>query len=325
MDKNISLKELFELVVLEESAQYGVGKTHDKLFKDILNNEQEFVEVVNKFIIKNRKLKKDEVIKIKNSYVTNTYNSKETDVIYKEKTNDVYYLIEHQSTIDESMPYRMLIYCTSILNDVIEKDKLKTKQYRIPTIIPIVLYTGEKKWNVPTKLTDKQIKTEINETILELKYILIDIHDMEEEELLKINSTFAYAMLIEKNKGKDNLIRILKKIAKICDNEEKMLKMKGIIKYLLEPIIGTKTTKEILKRFEKKGGEPVMTAVDYLIADIEKEKREAREEARREARKEAIDEANTRIVKNMKNKGMEIKTISEMTELSEAEIKRIIV
>jgi len=319
MIANVNMDELFAVMLMEEEGvKYETENAHDKLFKDALNDNCEFVEFINNFVMKNKQLKKDEVIKVRNSYLTNTYNLKEIDVIYKEKADDIYYIVEHQSTIDESMPYRMLIYCTSVLSGIAEKDKLRTKQYKIPTIIPIVVYTGEKRWNVVEKLTDKQIKVEGNESILELKYILIDINNMTDEELLANKTKFSFTMLIEKSRDAKDLERRLTRIAKNCTKEQ-ALEMEGTIKYFYEPILGADAIAKIREFFDREGGEPIMTAVDYVKADIEKK----REQAKREGKQEGRQEGKIEDAKKMKNMGMENKLICEVTGLSEKEIEDI--
>ncbi len=326
---NINSK-LYNLFVMEESVQYGIGMPHDRLFKDILNDKEEFCDFINRFANKNgdNKLFPESLEKVTTSFITPVFKNKESDILYKRIDEEKYYLVEHQSTIDDSMSFRMINYCINILNDITEHNKLKNKEYKIPKIIPIVLYTGEKKWNCSTKLTDKQETLDSEGTLIELKYKLIDINKIKEEELLKANTSLAYGMLIEKNRGKENLIKILNKIAKNCNKEEKEIKMKRIIKYILEPILGEDETSNMLQKFNKMGGEEIMTAIDYLIKDIEEEKRRARIEGmekgikrgREKGREEGEKKAMLDISKELLKIGMDVEKISKITGLSKSEI-----
>lgn len=54
----------------------------------------------------------------------------------------VYVLVEHQSTPDPSMPWRMWLYVTRIWAREAEGD-------RLPLVIPIVVYHGRRRWNAP--------------------------------------------------------------------------------------------------------------------------------------------------------------------------------
>lgn len=344
---------IYDLLVMEETIEYGINMPHDKLFKDILNDKEEFCDFINRFVNKGKieKLLPQDIEKATTSFITPIFKNRESDILYKKVNEDKYYLVEHQSTADDSMSFRMLNYCVNILNNIVERNKLKNREYKIPKIIPIVLYTGERKWNSSRKLTDKQEDLDNEGTLIELEYNLIDINSIEEEALFRANTSLAYGLLIEKNKGKDKLIKVLNKIANNCDSEVKEIKMKRIIKYILEPTIGEKETEEMLEKFNKMGGEEVMTAIDCLLRDIEEEKKQARiiglEEGRTEGRikgivegrekgieegrkegiekgiKEATKSTAISIAKEMLKIGMDIEIISQITKLDKKEISRI--
>lgn len=320
--------KMYNLLLMEEVVQYGITMPHDKLFKDILNDKDEFYKFINEFIKFNKNiLKYEDIEKVTTSFITPIFKNKESDILYKEVNQEKYYLIEHQSTIDESMPFRILNYCINVLNDVTDKYKLKNKSYKLPKIIPIVLYTGDKKWNAVTKLTDKQENVSSDGTLIELQYKVIDINDIDEEKLLEMNTSLAYAMLLEKNRGKEKLINILNKIALKCNTEEKAIKMKRVIKYILEPVLGEKETQDMLEKFTRMGGEEIMTAIDCLIRDIEEEKEQARKigrkEGRKEGREEGIKSAISIIVKELRKNGFSNKKICEITKLTENEVEEI--
>lgn len=321
--------KMYNFLLMEESIEYGINMPHDRLFKDILNDKEEFCDFINRFVHSKdqNKLLPENIEKATTSFITPIFKNKESDILYKEINEEKYYLVEHQSTIDDSMAFRMLNYCVNILNDITEKHKLKNRDYKIPKIIPIVLYTGERVWNSSTRLTDKQENLNDEGTLIELEYKLIDINNIEEKTLLKANTSLTYGLLIEKNRGKDKLVNILNKIANNCDNKTKEIKMKRIIKYILEPILGEEETENMLKKFNKIGGDEVMTAIDYLLRDIEEEKKHARmiglAEGRAEGRAEATTKTALKIAKELLNIGMDIERVSQITKLSKEEIDKI--
>ena len=74
-----------------------------------------------------------------------------SDVLYKKQINDISFtidnrlvvLIEHQSTINENMPLRLLEYIGRVYEKIIERKKMyKTKLVKIPRPEFIVLYNG---------------------------------------------------------------------------------------------------------------------------------------------------------------------------------------
>ena len=82
------------------------------------------------------------------------------------------------------MPYRILEYEIEIMKSAIDIRKVKNKEYKLPLVIPIVLYTGKKKWDAKRYLEESQ------ETLdgVEIKagnYNLVDINDFTKEELIR--------------------------------------------------------------------------------------------------------------------------------------------
>lgn len=150
-------KELLDMVMEENSVyEYKIDNEHDKLFKDLLSDSEETRKFINKFLKLEEPIKENELELYNSSYITTEYKSKEADVVYKKKNEDIYFLIEHQSTIDVSMPYRIKNYVIEILRTAVDKSKIHQKGYKYPLVIPIVLYTGSKKWSAKLKFEDMQ-------------------------------------------------------------------------------------------------------------------------------------------------------------------------
>ncbi len=340
------------LLLLEDVIEYAINMPHDRLVKDILSDKKEFCDFINIFCNGKEKLIPENIEKVPASFINLMFKNEEADILYKKIDEEKYYLVEHQSTVDYSMSFRLLKYCVNILNNVSNEYKLRNKDYKIPKIIPIVLYTGNKQWNASTELSKKQVDTDSDGTLLELKYKIIDVNKISEEYLLELNSSLAYGMLLEKNKGKENLIKILDKIAKNYDNDSKELKMRRIIKYILAPVIGENETERMLKKFKKIGGDEVMTAIQCLLRDIEEEKKEVRriatiegreegrekgmkegmkegiKEGRKEGMKEGMKEGRKnmalKIAKELLKIGMDSDKVAEITQLTQKEIEEIL-
>jgi len=63
----------------------------------------------------------------------------------------LYLLMEHQSTPDPLMAYRMLRYEVLIWEKYLE---LNPKTRTFPVIVPVVIYQGQRRWNVSTEFAD---------------------------------------------------------------------------------------------------------------------------------------------------------------------------
>ncbi len=67
----------------------------------------------------------------------------------------IYLLVEHQSTVDATMGFRVLFYMMLIWDAhrrQWEHDKVPKPARRLPPILPIVFYTGEREWKTPLTL-----------------------------------------------------------------------------------------------------------------------------------------------------------------------------
>ena len=161
--KTIKYENYFEieestLMEPEEIYTYNIDNEHDKLFKDLLSDKEETRKFINKFLKLPEPLKQNELELYNSSYITSEYKSKEADIVYKKKDEDIFFLIEHQSTVDISMPYRIKNYAVEILRTAVDKSKIHQIDYEYPLVIAIVLYTGDKKWNAKLKFEDMQKK-----------------------------------------------------------------------------------------------------------------------------------------------------------------------
>ena len=190
-------------------------------------------------------------------------------------------------------------------------DKIKNKESKIPLVIPIVLYTGNKKWNAKKYLEENQEKIEGIENGLG-NYNLIDINELTEKELLEDNSFISKMMLIEKSKNTENIVEILEKIVKITKEEDKDT-LRRIISIILEEKIGITKAKELIEKME--GDENMLAVVDM----IRRENQMYIEIGKKEGElKEKI-----KIVTNMLKEKFNIETIQKITGINKEEIEKI--
>lgn len=262
------------LQLAEEKSNYCVmkseenSKLHDKLIKSVLKNKIEILKFINQFIYSGYEIKTDDIITFTNSYVTEKYKSKEADLVYKLKNEEIFFLIEHQSTIDVRMPYRILNYCIDIMHEWCKNQRFnKTKEY--PIIVPIVIYTGDRKWKVPQNFKEKQVSVSVFENYkINLQYNLIEINRLSDKYLLNLDSMFGYSMLIEKAKNKDDLINKLNLIIKNTSNEDFLRELQNIILYALDGALCGIEKKDLIKKIDEKVGDKYMsTLIDRLTAE----------------------------------------------------------
>ena len=128
--------------------------------------------------------------------------------------------------------------------------KLKDKEI-YPTIIPIVIYTGERKWKAEKEFERKQklSEEEYKEYKIKFSYKLVDINKYSEEELLRQQTNLANIMLIEKSKNKEEMVENIRKIIENTKDINKIIELRKYIVYVQEKVL-EEAEEEILKMIE---------------------------------------------------------------------------
>ena len=111
------------------------------------------------------------------------------------------------------------------------------EEYKYPLIIPIVIYTGNRKWSVSTKYSTEVVKVLKNHIKgIDIEYKVIDINELEIDELLRINTNLTKAMALEKCKNPKELFECFNEIIKNATTDDELEDMKETLKYLYEKI-----------------------------------------------------------------------------------------
>ena len=291
-----------------------VNHQHDKIFRTVLDRKSDALALINKAL--NTQLEVQEIEKYNSSFINKVFQNREADIVYKIKDRSIFILIEHQTKVDYLMPYRILEYEVAIMQSAIDLDKIKNKESKIPLVIPIVLYTGNKKWNAKKYLEENQEKIEGIENGLE-NYNLIDINELTEKELLEDNSFISKMILIEKSKNTENIVEILEKIVKITKEEDKDT-LRRIISIILEEKIGITKAKELIEKME--GDEGNMLAV---VDMIRRENQMYIEIGKKEGKIEGKLEEKIKIVTNMLKEKFNVEMIQKITGVDKEEIEKI--
>ena len=81
---------------------------NDKTFRGILKNKKEMSKFLKQFI--GLEVKEEELEICDSNFINKHYERRESDIIYKNRNKEIYYLIEYQSRTDKNMPRRIIRY-----------------------------------------------------------------------------------------------------------------------------------------------------------------------------------------------------------------------
>ena len=318
------IKTKTELKDINESYHYGQNKIkhyHDKIFKELFTNKRETVLFINKYLgLKGTKneIKEKDLQKCDTEYITKEKEKLESDILYKLKQKEIYFLIEHQSTVDFSMAERILEYCVEIIRKIKKERIINYQKEDMPGIYPIVLYTGKRKWTAKIELIQMQKDYYGIEKRLNCSYLLVDINKHSKEELIKERSSIAKAMLMEKVQNKEELLEVLEKVVKEELTKEEKGFITDIITNIAKEEIGEEKGKELEEKIIGKREESNM-----VMENLRRIIREDREEARQEGINQGINQAIKQVVKRMLKNNMRDETIKMMTEINDIELEKI--
>ena len=323
-EDKIEFDNMLELNEDSEGYNYNkVNNEHDKVFRTILSDKKEAVIFINKALDLN--LKESEIEKYKENYITENLINKETDIVYKIKNKNVFILIEHQTKVDYSMPFRIMEYQFKITQSAVDINKLKLKEYKIPIVIPIVLYTGRKKWNAKEYIKDAQenFKQYNGEELG--RYKLVDVNNFTEEELLKEKTFLSKAMLIERKSDDENIVDYLERTVNVLLNDNAFTQeQRNFLILMLDLILRRKInndeiTNKLIKKLKKREEKEMLA----ILEAIDEENERILQQGIQKGIKEGIRKTKISNAKKMKNANLDITLIMDITGLSKEEIENL--
>ncbi len=294
-----------------------IDKKHDKMFRNVLSIKKEMAKFINQFLNVKEKIEEDEIVQCKTDFITTNYRNRQADIIYKIKEKPVYFLVEHQSVIDKDMILRIWEYVGEIIRreSIIQKTYLEEESI-YPIVIPIVIYTGNKKWNAKENMKYKQYQSKIyKENEIDFQYNLIEVQKYTFEELMEKNSLFGNIMIIEKCKTREEIEKMMDKIVEKIENKSEREIMGEIIKNIIEPSIGKEKAEELLEKLEREE-ETKMSPFTKCLLDLEIQYKE-------EGIKEGKLESLISIANKMLQRKMKISDIEEITGLKKEQIEKL--
>jgi predicted transposase/invertase (TIGR01784 family) len=316
-------------------------KSHDRFFKKSMS----YPEIAHEFFKSYLPKEVLEIIDLStlkqesSSFLSNELGEGVSDVLYSvkygEESGYISILLEHQSTSDRLITFRIQKYMLRLCEEHLRKQKgKKNSEKTLPNIYPVILYTGNKKYTAPRSFYELFENEELAKKFFTEPVKVIDVHEIKDEELKeRYLDTMMYIM--RHIYAKDILKYIIRKIVNfeiIAKNNFSYLE--DMLVYIIEKG-ESEDTKELLSVFqeivpqEKIGN--IMTIAERLatsgpIADkIREQSMKAGMEAGMEAgMQKGKLEGKLEIAKKMLSEGiLDKKMIANITELDLSEIEKL--
>lgn len=248
------------------------------------------------------------------SFVEEDLRQYYSDILYSLRTLNgdgyIHVLIEHQSTPDRHMAFRLLRYAVAAM-----QRHLDAGHKRLPLVIPVLFYAGKRSpypWS--TRWFDEFEDTHVAEALYSGAFPLIDVSVIPDDEIMTHRSMAALTLLQKHIRQRD--------MATLTDRLSSLLmadylsspQVLTLINYLLqagESADYEAFVRELAQRVPQHG-DALMTIAQQLEqkgVDI--------------GRAEGEREATLKIARAMLQNGLEHKTIMEMTGLTSDELAKL--
>ena len=292
--------------------------SHDKSIRMLLKDRNEATGFINKVVFNEEKIKIGDIEEYTENFITSNYKDKVADIVYKYCPIDgVYFLIEHQTKIDQNMPIRIAEYSLEIM-------KAEYKKGKRAEIIAIVLYTGKKKWNAPTNLGTVSEENNKNCKLVGMhtNYTLYCSNNYSDSELIKEGNALSIVLLLERTKSIESLIKKINEIlqSKLELSEESRQLITTYIVNVLKGILGEEKTKELTNKLNNE-----KENFSMLEEVIRKEFFENRKRGIKDGIKSGKVQERRKTINRMSRLGFDVKQISEILGISDAEVNRMLI
>ncbi|OJW50303.1 MAG: hypothetical protein BGO67_00015 [Alphaproteobacteria bacterium 41-28] len=263
----------------------------------------------------------------KDSFIDDKLKLQVADLLYSVKFHGepgyLYLLLEHASTPDKLLPYRMLKYTIEIMDQHLKK----TKESKLPFIYPLILYTGEKSFNYSTDLFDLFGKErEFARSVFLKPYHLVDLTKVPDETLREFY-WFGAAALITKHIYDPDILPIFKTVLELLRRIEK----EGDFDYIYL------TLSYVVEAGEVKDRTKFEETIQSTLSETNEEKKimtlaeiwmkegyeKGKEKGIEQGMEKGIKKGKLAVAKILLTKGMDRKTVSDTTGLSLDELEKI--
>jgi predicted transposase/invertase (TIGR01784 family) len=282
-------------------------------------------------------IKEEDLTLVNRSYILHDYSGKEADIVYKLRLRGdeviFYILLELQSTVDHTMPFRLLQYMVEIWRDICkntpEKEQ-RRKEFRLPAIIPAVLYNGAGCWTACKSFREYQTGQEkLTAGLADFTYILFDIVRYSEEDLQQASNVISSVFYLEQAPGALELTARLKKLAEVLEGmtPEQFRQIAAWLKN----VIGRKTPPPlqeeingILQEKDPREVKKVISNVERVLEEMQRQAlRKGEQKGERKGKRKGERKGKREVAQALLSDGMDYEKVKKFTGLTDEELKEI--
>ncbi|AZI49941.1 Rpn family recombination-promoting nuclease/putative transposase [Pantoea agglomerans] len=256
------------------------------------------------------------------SFVEDDLRQYFSDILYSLKTSNgdgyIHVLVEHQSTPDRHMAFRLMRYAVAAMHR-----HLEAGHKQLPLVIPVLFYTGKRSpYPYSTRWLDEFEDPSLAENLYGSTFPLVDVTVIPDEEIMGHRSMAALTLLQKHIHQRD--------IATLTDRLATLLmadylsspQVTALIHYLLqagESADSEAFVRELAQRVPQHGDALMTIAQQLEQKGIEKGIQLGEQRGIEKGR----NEGKVEVARTMLQNGIDRNTVMKMTGLSEDELSQI--
>ena len=195
--------------------QEPLGTFPDRSAKWLLSNTDNLhglLEIIGSDLVDSLDFRK--VQRVNTTFIADNLREQESDLVFllpfreaDETEVMIYILLEHQSTVDPAMGFRLLFYMVQIWDQQRQKwiaENVPKGQWRFRPIIPVVFYTGEQVWQtLPSLETLMDVPGPLVRFVPQFETLFLGVKSESDAILLKTERPFGWLMTLLKREAAD--------------------------------------------------------------------------------------------------------------------------
>ncbi|HBE9081610.1 Rpn family recombination-promoting nuclease/putative transposase [Serratia fonticola] len=257
------------------------------------------------------------------SFVEDNLRQYFSDVLYSLKTTAgddgyVHVLIEHQSTPDQHMAFRLIRYAVAAMQRHLEAGHKK-----LPLVIPMLFYTGKRsQYPYSTRWLDEFANPELAGKLYSAAFPLVDVTVIPDDEIAGHRSMAALTLL-QKHIHHRDLAELVDRLAPILlAGYLSSSQVVSLVHYIVqagETSDAEAFVRQLAQRVPQHGDTLMTIAQQLEQKGIEKGIQLGRQEGHSEGERDAT----LKIARTMLQNGLDRNTVMKMTGLTEDELAQI--
>ncbi|SFX20884.1 Rpn family recombination-promoting nuclease/putative transposase [Marinospirillum alkaliphilum] len=325
-----------------------MSRYHDKAYKELFSYPEFVQQLMEGFAPPEISCRLDfsTLENLPGNYITPLMDERFEDVVWSvqfkpevgEQTPATLYLcilLEFQSSIDRTMPLRMLHYVAAFYHQLLKHKRASLKE-GLPLVFPVVLYNGSRPWNAAEEMQTllQPVPAYLKSYQPQLRYYLVDESRYTTEELEQRNTPLSSLFTIENSHSPEALQQSVQRLVSVLQQHPDKQRLDKLLLRWFKQHLHNRKVRVNLEPLTS-----LMEAPDMLAENLERMVKEWKQKGYEQGMAEGIAEgvekgieqgiekgiatARTQMASRLLQRGLSDAEVAELLELDLQQVQTI--